>query len=196
MSSSLPIEIASTIQSASIRHEPSPHHDLNPPSIASSKIPVSVHQASESSLDKYAYDDDDDDEGIVEDDEEDIPYDVLKPLPRRPSFGPLPDLRFEQSYLASIAGADTRWKVIYITVRDQVMLPLLQGMVWTLALQGWKYWNRNAKLHGESIGARARRWWYKTNNWKLPEFRGIGRNQKLADKMGDYYQNQSPSAGD
>ncbi|KAH6684169.1 hypothetical protein B0J14DRAFT_572290 [Halenospora varia] len=189
MSSSLPIEIASTIQSASIKRDPSPHHDLNPSTAASSKIPVSAHPASESSLDKYAYDDE---EGIEEDEEEeDIPYEVLKPLPRRPSFGPLPDLRFEQSYLASIAGADTRWRVVYITVRDQVMLPLLQGMVWTLALQGWKYWNRNTKLHGESIGARARRWWYKTNNWKLPEFRNVGKNQKLADKMGDYYQNQS-----
>lgn len=47
---------------------------------------------------------------------------MLKPTPRRPSFGPLPDLRFEQSYLASIAGADSRWKVLYITARDQVRL--------------------------------------------------------------------------
>ncbi len=72
---------------------------------------------SDSSIEKYAYDEDD---AIDEDDEEDIPYSVLKPTPRRASFGPLPDLRFEQSYLASIAGADSRWKVLYITARDQV----------------------------------------------------------------------------
>ena len=125
MSSSLPLQIAETIQTASIKRDPSPDHDLNPSTAASQKQPVSVSlpPASESSLDKYAYEEED---GIdeEEEDEEDIPYSVLKPVPRRVSFGPLPDLRFEQSYLASIAGADTRWKVAYITVRDQVYLPI------------------------------------------------------------------------
>lgn len=32
----------------------------------------------------------------------------------------LPDLRFEHSYLASIAGAASYWRVAYITMRDQV----------------------------------------------------------------------------
>jgi hypothetical protein len=122
MASNLPLEIGSTIQSASINRAPSPSHDLNPSTTASQKIPVKLSQAhgaeSEASLDKYAYDDDDD--GIDEDDEEDIPYDVLRPVPRRGSFPPLPDLRFEQSYLASISKADTWWKVGLITVRDQV----------------------------------------------------------------------------
>jgi hypothetical protein len=120
MSSSLPMEIASTIQSASINRAPSPIHDLNPSTSASQKIPIQVsHPTSESSLDKYVYSDN---EGIDDDgeDEEDIPYSVLKPMPRRKSFGPLPDLRFEQSYLASIAGAETGWKIAFITVRDQV----------------------------------------------------------------------------
>jgi hypothetical protein len=124
MSSSLPLQIAETIQTASIKRDPSPHHDLNPSTAASQKQPVTVSRppASDSSLDKYAYDEED---GIdEEEDEEDIPYSVLKPAPRRASFPPLPDLRFEQSYLASIAGADTRWKVAYITVRDQVRLAL------------------------------------------------------------------------
>lgn len=122
MSSSIPLQIAETIQTASIKRHPSPSHDLNPSTSASEKEPVQLSQpshgpASEASLDKYAYDDED---GIDASEEEEIPYSVLKPIPRRQSFGPLPDLRFEQSYLASIAGADSIWKVLFITVRDQV----------------------------------------------------------------------------
>lgn len=120
MASNPALEIASTIQTASINRAPSPSHDLDPSTAASEKIPVKLSQThtaeSEASLDKYAYDDED---GIDED-EEDIPYDVLRPVPRRGSFPPLPDLRFEQSYLASISKADTKWKVVLITVRDQV----------------------------------------------------------------------------
>ena len=122
MSSSIPLQIAETIQTASIKRNPSPTHDINPSTAASRKEPVQFsHQppVSDSSIEKYAYDEDD---AIDEDDEEDIPYSVLKPTPRRASFGPLPDLRFEQSYLASIAGAHSRWKVLYITARDQVCL--------------------------------------------------------------------------
>jgi hypothetical protein len=121
MSDSLPLEIAETIQTASINRAPSPTHDINPPTAASEKQPVFISphvSPSDSSLDKYAYDEDD---GIdEEEEEEDIPYSVIRPVPRRASFPPLPDLRFEQSYLASIAAADTKWKVAYITVRDQV----------------------------------------------------------------------------
>ena len=113
------MEIASTIQSASINRAPSPSHDLNPSTAASQKQPVSLSH-SDPSLDKYAYDSEGIDGSDLEDGEEDIPYSVLKPVPRRQSFGPLPDLRFEQSYLASIAGADSNWKVAYITLRDQV----------------------------------------------------------------------------
>jgi Autophagy receptor ATG43 len=122
MSSSIPLQIAETIQTASIKRNPSPAHDINPSTAASRKEPVQfAHQPplSDSSVEKYAYDEDD---AIDEDEEEDIPYSVLKPAPRRTSFGPLPDLRFEQSYLASIAGADSNWKVLYITARDQVCL--------------------------------------------------------------------------
>jgi hypothetical protein len=111
MSFSVPLQIAETIQTASINRAPSPSHDINPSTAASSKEPVSVE--------KYAYDED----GIDEDeDEEDIPYSVLGPVPRRQSFGPLPDLRFEQSYLASIAGAETYSRVAYITIRDQASI--------------------------------------------------------------------------
>ncbi|KAG9235512.1 hypothetical protein BJ875DRAFT_458912 [Amylocarpus encephaloides] len=188
MSSSLPIEIASTIQSASIKRDPSPHHDINPSTAASEKVSVKVTQPTSETSSTYIYDDI---EGIDEDedDEEDIPYSVLKPISRRRSFGPLPDLRFEQSYLNSIKAAETNWMVAFITVRDQVLLPLIQGTVWNLALHGWKYWNRAATLNGESVGARARRWWYRTNNWKLPAgLKGMGKDQKLAKEIGDYYE--------
>ncbi|EPE34086.1 hypothetical protein GLAREA_07099 [Glarea lozoyensis ATCC 20868] len=191
MADSLPMEIGSTIQSASIKRNPSPHHDLNPSTAASHKEPVKLSQPSSDS--SYAYDDE---EGIDEDEDEDVPYSVLKPLPRRQSFGPLPDLRFEQSYLSSIAGAESNWGVAFITIRDQLVLPLVQGMVWSLALHGWKYWNRTAQLSGESVGARARRWWYKTNNWKLPNGLGnLGKDKKFAKEVGDLYEYQS-SGGD
>lgn len=117
MSHSLPMEIAETIQTASLNRAPSPSHDVNPSTAASVKRPVFISPHAE----KYGYDEDegiDEEEGDEE--EQDIPYSVIRPMPRRASFPPLPDLRFEQSYLASIAAADTRWRVAYITVRDQV----------------------------------------------------------------------------
>jgi len=120
MSSSLPLQIAETIQTASINHAPDPSHDLNPSTTASEKVPVTVSphtSASDHSLDNYAYDDD---EGIDDENEEEIPYSVIRPLPRKAALPPLPDLRFEQSYLASIANADTTAKVVFITIRDQV----------------------------------------------------------------------------
>jgi hypothetical protein len=120
MSSSIPLQIAETIQTASIKRDPSPTHDLNPSTAASKKQPVTEHRVptSETFLEKYP----EDEFGLDEDEEyeEDIPYSVIKPIPRRRSFGPLPDLRFEQSYLASIAGAETWSRVAWITIRDQV----------------------------------------------------------------------------
>ncbi|RDL35042.1 DUF1770-domain-containing protein [Venustampulla echinocandica] len=194
MSSSLPMLVAETIQTASIKRNPSPSHDINPSTSASQKQPVRFSNqglSSESSLDKCAYDDEGIDDEEDEEDEE-IPYSVLRPTPRRASFGPLPDLRFEQSYLASIAKADTKWKVAFITIRDQVFLPLFQGMIWNLTLHGWRYWNRSAQLSGEGVGARVRRWWYRTNNWKLPSFaRDFRRDTKLSAEVGDYYKYQN-----
>ena len=53
-------------------------------------------------------------------DEDEVPLNVLRPLPRRNTMPPLPDMRFEQSYLKSIEKA-TGWEgVAYITLRDQV----------------------------------------------------------------------------
>ena len=165
MASSLPIDLASTIQSASIKRHPDPRHDLNPSTVASSKRPVRFQSPSPSSPSSP---------------KSTIPYDALRPLPRTTKLPPLPDLRFEQSYLASLQGS-TDWKVItYITIRDQVILPLVQGTLWTLALSGWRYWNRGAQFTGQSIGSRIRRWWWGVNHWEIPE-----KKKKLARDVGE-----------
>lgn len=91
MADSLPMEIASTIQSASITQHPDVRHDLNPSTTASSKEPVSVsrHSTHEhfEDEDEYGIDGDEEDE-----EEEDIPYRVIRPLRRSPAMPPLPDL--------------------------------------------------------------------------------------------------------
>ena len=108
--SSIPTELASTIQAGHINRNPDPRRDITPSTAAETKKPVTLHHISRSNFDDIDEDDDD----------EDIPYSVLRPAPPAHQLPPLPDLRFEQSYLRSIAGADTWWKVLLITVRDQV----------------------------------------------------------------------------
>ncbi|KAI1131516.1 hypothetical protein F5Y10DRAFT_59509 [Nemania abortiva] len=164
-SSSIPTQIAEVIQTAHINRSPSPRHDLNPSTAASKREPARLSPARRYDGELDTTDDDD---------EEEIPLSVLvrpRGAPRRhraASFPPMPDLRFEQSYLHSIAGAETWGRVVWITVRDQVMMPLAQGVLYNLAIVGWQHWNRNAQMSGSSIGARLRRWWYGVNNWPLP----------------------------
>lgn len=105
MSSSIPLQLAETIQTAHIKRHPSPRHDINPSTAASRKEPITLEA-------KHHVDD--------EGDEVDIPYSVVRPRRRSANLPPLPDLRFEQSYLHSIEQANTWWKVAWITARDQV----------------------------------------------------------------------------
>ncbi|PGH31028.1 hypothetical protein GX50_06186 [[Emmonsia] crescens] len=177
------ILLAETIQTASINPHPSAAHDINPSTAASQREPVTIktrHHRSPSDATSISTD-------IVD------PSRTIRPLQRAP-LPPLPDLRFEQSYLASLKGAETWQRVAYITLRDQprlslperrpsmhkaftdialdqiqVFLPLLQGTLWTLALTGWRYWNRGAQFTGRTLGTRVRRWWWEVNNWKVPE---------------------------
>lgn len=146
--SEIAANITSAIQSASIKRHPSPHHDLNPSTAASAKRPVSptTSLSSQSSAST-------------------IPYSALKPSPRRANLPPLPDFRFEQSYLASLNGVDTWHGIAWITTRDQVVLPLVQGTLWTLGVLGWRYWNKGVTLQGSGVGTRLRRWWWGVNNW-------------------------------
>ncbi|KAH9060633.1 hypothetical protein EDB87DRAFT_1561706 [Lactarius vividus] len=46
----------------------------------------------------------------------------------------VPDLRFEPTYLAKLATAGPGWQsVVWVTIRDQVISPLLQGVLWGTA---------------------------------------------------------------
>jgi len=55
-----------------------------------------------------------------------------KHLQLQPSV--IPDLRFEPTYLAKLAAAGPGWKsVVWVTVRDQMISPLLQGTLWCVA---------------------------------------------------------------
>jgi len=156
MDSNVTSEIASVIQSAHIKRHPSPRHDLNPSTAASEKQPV--HLSSHP-----------DPDALSDAEEDEIPLSVLNPIPRRNTMPPLPDLRFEQSYLKSIERAES-WKgVLWITFKDHVLMCFAQGLVWTLILNGWRHMNRSSKFSGRSIGARIRRWWWGVNNWTLPE---------------------------
>ncbi|KAK3302491.1 uncharacterized protein B0T15DRAFT_543077 [Chaetomium strumarium] len=171
MASSLPLQVAETVQTAHLQRDPSPQHDLNPSTATSKKEPVRLEPVfpDDGGIDDVT-------EGTEgEEEEEDEFYrSRITPRPRRHNLPPMPDLRFEQSYLWSIRNADTWWKVGWITVRDQVMMPLVQGILYNLAICGWQYWNRNAQIHGSSIGARVRRWWYGVNNWPIPPERKVG----------------------
>ena len=164
MASNPAIELASAIQSASIKRDPDPRHDLNPSTAASKKIPAEVVSPTASE---------------VEDDAS-ISSEVIQPRPRTKSFPPLPDFRFEQSYLASIKNAKTNTQVIFITVRDQVVLPLAQGVLWNMAMFGWRFWNRGTKFQGQTFGARVRKWWWEVNNWTLPAQAGKVQKKEFA----------------
>lgn len=55
------------------------------------------------------------------DDVDEIPLSILDPPPPpRAQMPPLPDLRFEHSYMKSIANAETWYQVAWITFQTQV----------------------------------------------------------------------------
>lgn len=170
MDSDIPTEIASTIQAAHIKRHPSPRHDLNPSTTASEKLPVRI--------DTHTDLDDD-----IEEDE--IPVSILNPIPRRQAMPPLPDLRFEQSYLKSIENAESWQGVAWITLRDHIVMCFAQGVLWTLVLNGWRHMNRSAQFSGAGIGARVRRWWWGVNNWKIPDRKSQLRDTKLAKNVSE-----------
>ncbi|GIZ46759.1 hypothetical protein CKM354_000987200 [Cercospora kikuchii] len=154
------IQAAETIQTAHINHNPTTH-DLAPQTSVDTKIPVEFDCSG--------------DVASVADDvgEDEVPLSILRPLPDEERHAPrhlqLPDLRFEQSYLKSIEKAEDWRMVAYITMKDQVLMPLVQGLAWSLIVAGWRHWNASAKFSGQTIGAKIRRWWWGVNNWKIPE---------------------------
>ncbi|KAF2799663.1 DUF1770-domain-containing protein [Melanomma pulvis-pyrius CBS 109.77] len=155
MASNAPSEIGSILQSVSINRHPSPTHDINPSTAASAKQPVRFSSHRDPDADSNV-------------DEDEIPLSALEPMPRRGTMPPLPDMRFEQSYLKSIEHAEG-WKgVLWITVRDQVIFCFAQGVLWQLILNGWRHWNKSAQFSGKTVGSKIRRWWWGVNGWKLP----------------------------
>ena len=101
------IQAAETIQTAHIRHQPSVEHDMAPETAADRKELVGL-------------DDELDSDAAADVDEDEVPVSILRPTPRKPQMPPLPDLRFEQSYLASIKDAKGWQGIAVITIRDQV----------------------------------------------------------------------------
>lgn len=182
-------ELASVVQSAHIVHEPSVEHDVNPSTAASQKYPADLITPS------HHQDTDEDqlsDTSSHTSSTSTIPSDIIRPRPRAPrgrGHLPLPDLRFEQTYLASLQNADSTWKVIYITVRDQVLLPLAQGVGYHLLISGWRYWNRGSQFRGQTLGARVRKWWWEVNGWKIPES-----SNSNAKEVKDFYVNKFGSS--
>lgn len=182
-------ELASVVQSAHIVHKPSIEHDVNPSTAASKKIPADLITPGQ--------DEDIDDDHISDvssntSSTSTIPSDIIRPRPRAPPgryHMPLPDLRFEQTYLASLKNAESTWTVVYITVRDQVLLPLVQGVGYHLLISGWRYWNRGSQFTGKTLGARVRRWWWGVNGWKVPE-----PNRPQAKDVKDFYVNKFGSS--
>ncbi|KDQ58799.1 hypothetical protein JAAARDRAFT_34655 [Jaapia argillacea MUCL 33604] len=162
---------------------PNPYHQFHtsyptqyPPAPSQGPDPQDLH--------RYQHDDDDD-----------LPSSKHKALPRLPV---IPDMRFEQSYLKKIekfvhveereAGNGKKkeghgesrirdvevrveWnKVIWITTRDQVISPLLQGAIWGVASH---FLRPMAGLLTSNI----RNWWVRHDPSKLPagkEGKGAG----------------------
>ena len=180
MSHNPAIELASAIQSVSIKRHPSPHHDINPSTAGSRKVPGEIVSPPSTDPDS-------------DDDTSTIPSDIIRPRARRKSFPPLPDFRFEQSYLASIKDAESNTQVMLITLRDQVILPLAQGVLWNMAMFGWRFWNRDTQFKGQGLGARVRKWWWGVNNWAVPRSGG-GREKGSVGEVGEYYVHQFGSA--
>ncbi|KAK4545273.1 hypothetical protein LTR36_003453 [Oleoguttula mirabilis] len=175
------IQMAETIQTAHVNRSPSIKHDLAPSTAADTKQRVEL---------------DDDLDATSDVDEDEIPVSLLRPAPRGPQMPPLPDLRFEQSYLASIKDAKGWQGVTFITIRDQIFMPLVQGMAWTLIVSGWGFFNRGTQFSGQTVGAKIRRWWWGVNNWKVPDnAKGTLRDERTAEKVKDYFTTRLASAG-
>jgi hypothetical protein len=57
-------------------------------------------------------------------------------MPKRLQPSAIPDLRFEPTYLAKLQASDPGWQsIVWITIRDHAISPLLQGALWCVALK-------------------------------------------------------------
>ena len=137
------------LQDSHIIHHPSPSRDIAP-STSADRAPVSIVrdalppiQFSSSRADLHRLSqhhheqEEDDDETVSEVSLEDSPHPTSERKPRRPNLPPIPDLRFEQSYLKQLEAAkgSVLWMII-ITIREQVLFPGIQGFLWALGMAG------------------------------------------------------------
>lgn len=140
MSDILPVSAEVLAQDTHIVQSPSPRRDVAPSTSADTKIHVGSRD--------HGIDEDEDDEDVRS-----VSSSIVEYRRARKQLPPLPDLRFEQSYLASIAPAQgVWWKIALITLKDQVMFPLLQGVGYNLLVAAWRVWNRGAKFSGAGVG--------------------------------------------
>lgn len=106
------IQAAETVQTGHINKSPT-RQDMAPSTAADTKERVTFDPSADIVSE------------AEEVDEDEVPVSILRPLPQdqwksRPAHVPLPDLRFEQSYLKSIENANGWGGVAYITMKDQV----------------------------------------------------------------------------
>lgn len=166
-------ELVSALQSVHIREKPSIEHDIAPETSVDRKVPIDIIPSDEAQASPGSSRS----SRSLSSASSTIPSDIIRARPRRRTLPPFPDFRFEQSYLASIKNATSNWQVAYITIRDQLVWPLLSGCAYNLAMFGWRYWNRETKLSGVGLGAKIRRWWWEVNNWKVPSAAKKGKDE-------------------
>src|SRR4051794_21115374 len=97
-------ELASLVQSTHIQHSPSAAHDVNPSTAASAKVPAEIVPSEHEEVEP----EDPLETNSASSETSTLPSDIVRPVPRQPPTRhhlPLPDLRFEQTYLASIKNA-------------------------------------------------------------------------------------------
>ena len=160
------------VQDSHIIRNPSPSRDIAPstsadhapisilrdslPSIQFSSSRVDLHRLTQPQPSRHHRPG----EGIEHDETaseislEDSPRPASPPKARRPPRPPIPDLRFEQSYLKGLEAAkgSVMWMVI-ITFRDQVLFPGLQGFVWALGMAGLRTLRTRQAENGAAWGA-------------------------------------------
>ena len=137
------------IQDSHIIHHPHLSRDIAP-STSADRAPVSIvrdalppiqfssSRAKLHRLSQHHHEQgEDDDETVSEVSLEDSPHPPSERKPRRPTLPPIPDLRFEQSYLKQLEAAkgSVIWMII-ITIREQVLFPGIQGFLWALGMAG------------------------------------------------------------
>jgi hypothetical protein len=159
------------LQDGHIIRNPSPSKDIAPATSAD-KPPVSIAlrghlpsiQFSSSHADLHRLSQREEEDEEIEETASEISLEesphVIEPTkPRRQNLPPIPDLRFEQSYLKQLEAAQgSVFWMIFITIREQVLFPGLQGFVWALAVTGIRSLRASQAENGRAWGSWVRDW--------------------------------------